>query len=146
LYPDETGEIVIKIKNAGNLATHNSIVKLELNAPLTIAGGSSLSSLIGQSQPGLYFVGTLNPGNVATAKFRVSVDKDAGAGFYPVTIKIEYYDDGGYLHTSNPIVASVEVKEKPLITLPIAIAIFLALIALILAVRFVKEKKKQGKA
>ena len=146
LYPDETGEIVIKIKNAGNLATHNSIVKLELNAPLTIAGGSSLSSLIGQSQPGLYFVGTLNPRDVATAKFRVSVDKDAGAGFYPVTIKIEYYDDGGYLHTSNPIVASVEVKEKPLITLPIAIAIFLALIALILAVRFVKEKKKQGKA
>jgi len=144
LYPDETGDVTIKIKNAGNLAIHNAVVKLELSSPLTIAGGSALSSLVGQSQPGLYFIGTLKPDEVAIAKFRVDVDKDAGAGNYPVTIKIDYYDDEGYLHTSNPIIASVEVKEKPLITLPIAIAILLALIAIILATRFVRKKRKQG--
>lgn len=141
LYPDETGDVVVKIKNAGNLAIHNAVVKLELSSPLTIAGGSSLSSLVGQSQPGLCFIGTLKPQDVATAKFRVDVDKGAGAGNYPVTIKIEYYDDEGYLHTSNPIIASVEVKEKPLITLPIAAAILLAIVALILAVRFARKKK-----
>jgi len=148
LYPDETGDVVVKIKNTGNLAIHNAVVKLELSAPLTIAGGSSLSSLIGQSQPGLYFIGILKSQDVATAKFKVDVDKDTGAGNYPVTIRIEYYDDEGYLHTSNPITASVEVKEKPLITPLLAIVILLAIVALILAGRFVRKKRmssKQGK-
>jgi len=145
LHPDETGEVIVKVRNSGSLTVYNAVVKLELNPPLTIAGGSSLSSLIGQTQPGLYFIGTLNPGDIAIAKFRVDVDKDAGAGFYPVNIIVEYYDEDGYKHESSPITASVEVKEKPLITLLTATAITLAVIGLITAGKFLKRRFKHGK-
>ena len=143
LYPDATGDVIVKIKNAGNLAIYNAVVKLELSAPLTIAGGSSLSSLVGKAQPGLYFIGTLKPKEVATAKFRVDVGKDAGAGSYPVTITVEYYDSEGYMHTSNPITASIEVKEKPIITPLMAVAILLTLIALVVSIKFAKERIKR---
>lgn len=145
LYPDETGDVIVKIRNAGSLTVHNAVVKLELNPPLTIAGGSSLSSLIGVTQPGLYFVGTIKPGDIALARFKVHVDKDAGAGFYPVNVIVEYYDDEGYKHTSSPITASVEVKKKPLITPLIATAIALAVIGLIIAGRFAKGRLKREK-
>ncbi len=145
LHPDETGDVIVEIRNAGSLTVRNAVVKLELNPPLTIAGGSSLSSLIGQTQPGLYFIGTLKPNQTAVAKFKVDVDKDAGAGFYPVNIVVEYYDDEGYRHTSSPITASVEVKEKPLMTPLMVTAIALAVVGLAIAGRFARRRVKRGK-
>ena len=141
LHPDETGDVIVKIKNAGNLTIHNGIVELDVSTPLTIAGVSSLSSIIGKPQPGLYFIGTLKPQEVATAKFKVDVSKDAGAGYYPVTIRIKYYDNEGYVHLSNPITLSVEVKEKPLITGVMAIAIILASVAVVAAAKFARKRK-----
>lgn len=145
LYPDETGDVIVKIRNAGSLTVRNAVIKLELNPPLTIAGGSSLSSLIGQTQPGLYFIGTLTPNQTAVAKFKVDVDKDAGAGLYPVNIIVEYYDDEGYKHISSSITASVEVKEKPLITPLMATAIAVTVIGLAIAGRFARRRVKRGK-
>ncbi len=142
LYPDETGNVEVVVKNIGSLTVYNAVVKLELNPPLTIAGGSSLSSLIGKSQPGLYFIGTLKPNQTAVAKFRVDVGKDAGAGYYPVNIVIEYYDSQGYRHISSPITASVEVREKPLITPLMATSIALAMVGLAIAVAFVRRAKR----
>ena len=145
LYPDETGEVIVKIRNSGSLTAHNAVVELELNPPLTIAGGSSLSSLIGKAQPGLYFIGTLKPNQTALAKFRVHVDKDAGAGFYPVNVVVIYYDDEGYRHISSPITVSVEVKEKPLITPLMASAIIIASSGLALAAVFARRRIRREK-
>ncbi len=142
LYPDETGNVEVVVKNIGSLTVYNAVVELELSPPLTIAGGSSLSSLIGKSQPGLYFVGTLKPNQTAVAKFKVDVSKDAGAGYYPVNIVIEYYDSQGYRHVSSPITTSVEVREKPLITPLMATSIALAITGLAIAVAFVRRAKR----
>ncbi len=142
LYPDETGNVEVVVKNIGSLTVYNAVVELELSPPLTIAGGSSLSSLIGKSQPGLYFVGTLKPNQTAVAKFKVDVSKDAGAGYYPVNIVIEYYDSQGYRHVSSPITASVEVREKPFITPLMATSIALAITGLAIAVAFVRRAKR----
>ena len=142
LYPGETGEVVVKIKNTGNLIIHNAVVELEVSTPLTIAGSSSLSGLIGRSQPGLYFIGTLKPNEVSIAKFKIDVDKDAGTGYYPATVKIKYDDEEGYTHESNPITVSLEVKEKPLLN-PITItATVLIVIAVIAGFRFVRRRVK----
>ncbi len=141
LYPDSTDEIRVKIKNIGDMTIYNGVAELTVSPPLTIAGGSSISSLIGVSQPGLYFMGTLKPNDVAVAKFRIDVDKDAGAGFYPVTIRIKYDDEEGYTHESSPITASVEVKEKSIVNpLTVSVAI-LVLIAVIAGVKFAKRRK-----
>ncbi len=141
LYPDETGRVAVEVKNAGSLTIHNAVVELEVSTPLTIAGGSSLSGLIGRPQPGLYFVGTLKPGEVAVAKFRVDVDKDAGAGYYPATVRIKYDDEEGYSHESNPVTVSLEVKEKPLLNPVTATAAILIAVAIVAGAKFAKGKR-----
>ncbi|WP_457550444.1 COG1361 S-layer family protein [Archaeoglobus sp.] len=142
LYPDETGDVVVEIRNIGNVTIHNGVVELYVSTPLTIAGGSALSGLIGKAQPGLYFIGTLRPNDVAIAKFRVDVDKDAGAGYYPAIVKIRYDDDEGYTHESNPITVSLEVREKPILN-PVTIsATILIALAVFVSIRFVKRRAK----
>jgi len=142
LYPDETGDVIVKIKNTGNMVIHNAVVELEVSTPLTIAGGSSLSGLIGKAQPGLYFIGTLKPNEIAVAKFRIDVDKDAGAGYYPAIVKVKYDDDEGYTHESNPITVSLEVREKPLLNPVTITATVLIAIAVIAGFRFARRRAK----
>jgi|GEM_PF-454624 hypothetical protein len=142
LYPDSTGYITVKIRNSGTMEVENAVLKLELSPPLSIAGGSAIGSIIGQSQPGTYFIGKLKPGDTAIAKFRVEVDKNAGEGMFPVKVQLQYRDGQGYMHTSEEITTSVEVKEKPAITPLIAGALVLAVIALIIAARFARKRRK----
>jgi len=143
LYPDSTGEVVIRLKNSGS-TLYNTVVMLEVSPPLTIAGGSSLGSLVGQSQPGMYFVGTLEPDSIATVKFRVKVDKDAGAGSYPANLKLSYYDAEGYQHETNDFPIALEVKEKALITPVLSAAVALGLIALIIAAAIVRRARRKS--
>ncbi len=112
LMPDSTGEVVIKLKNAGN-EIYNAVVMLEVSPPLSIAGMGTFGGMLGQSKPGEYFVGTVKPGETVTVKFRIDVDKDAGEGSYPASIRVKYYDESNYEHTSNSIVISLEVKPSP---------------------------------
>ncbi len=142
LYPDETGDVIVKVRNIGNITIHNGVVELEVSTPLTIAGGSSLSGLIGKSQPGLYFIGTLKPNEIAVAKFRIDVDKDAGAGYYPAIVKVKYDDDEGYTHESNPITVSLEVREKPLLNPVTITATVLIAIAVVAGFRFARRRAK----
>ncbi|NHW22944.1 MAG: hypothetical protein HA489_01610 [Archaeoglobales archaeon] len=142
LYPDSTGEVAVKLKNSGGAAARNAVVELQVLPPLTVAGVSSIASMIGQSQPGVYFVGTINPGEVVVAKFRIEVSKDAGAGFYPATITVSFDDEGGYKQKSNPITASIEVKERPILNAVTITALVLVLIALFAIVRFARKRRK----
>ncbi len=139
LYPDSTGEVIIEIKNSGNAEIYNAVVILEVSTPLSIAGAGAMSSFLGQSQPGEYFVGTLKPGDTAVAKFRVTVDKDAGEGSYPASVKVRYQDENGYEHSSNSIVVSLEVKKaQPYV---LYAALVLAAIAIVVAGSFVRKKR-----
>ncbi|MEM0203672.1 MAG: hypothetical protein QXO16_07500 [Archaeoglobaceae archaeon] len=142
LYPDSTGEIAVKIKNSGNAVAKNAVVEVQLSPPLSVAGVSSIASMIGSSQPGLYFVGTMNPGDVVVAKFRIEASKDAGVGFYPATIALSFEDEDGYKQKSNPITVSIEVKERPLLNLVTITTSILVFIAIIAIARFARKRKK----
>lgn len=146
LYPDSSGYIVAKFRNAGSMEVYNTVVELTVSSPLSVSGGSVIGGMIGQSQPGTYFIGTMKPGDEAVAKFRVDIDKDAGVGNYPLSFRISYYDEEGYSYSTNSIVASAEVKEKPAITPLLAGAILLALVALVVAGRIVRKKRKESKS
>ena len=141
LRPDATGDVFIELKNSGNAEIYNAVVMLEVSPPLTIAGTSALGGMIGQSQPGEYFVGTVKPGDVVKVRFRVDVDKDAGEGSYPASLKIKYHDERGYEHMSNSIVISLEVKPSPPYILYSAIII--AAIGLVIAATIVRRRRKQ---
>ncbi|WP_202320518.1 COG1361 S-layer family protein [Archaeoglobus neptunius] len=143
LHPDSTGDVFIEIKNSGNAEIYNAVVMLEVSAPLSVAGTSSLGSMIGQAQPGKYFVGTMKPGDVAKVRFRVDVDKDAGEGSYPASVKIVYYDENGYKHTTNSIVISLDVKpSKPYVLI---FAVILAIVGLAIAGSFVRKRRSMNK-
>ncbi len=144
LYPDETGTVKVTVVNAGRTPVYNAVVELSISPPLSIAGESAIGSMIGVSTPGTYFVGTLKPGQSATASFRIKVDKHAGAGNYPANVRIMYYDSNGYQHLSNSITVSVEVKNKPLLTPLTASALIFTVIGIIVAVRYARKRKKGG--
>jgi len=141
LKPDSTGDVVVELKNAGNAEIYNAVVMLEVSPPLSIAGTGTFGGMLGESQPGEYFVGTVKPGDVVTARFRVDVDKDAGEGSYPASIKVKYYDESNYEHTSNSIVVSLEVKPSPPYILYAAICI--AAIGFIIGAAIVRKRRKQ---
>ncbi len=141
LYPDSTGDVVVEIRNAGNETVYNAVVMLEVSQPLSIAGSSSIASFIGKEQIGTFFVGTLKPNEIGVAKFKVTVNKKAGAGFYPISVRIKYYDKEGYAYMSDSLTASVEVREKPLLTPLTVLAIALASIGIGMAVKFARRKK-----
>ncbi len=143
LYPDETGTVKVTVVNAGRTPVYNAVVELSISPPLSIAGESAIGSMIGVSTPGTYFVGTLKPGQSATASFRIKVDKHAGAGNYPANVRIMYYDSNGYQHLSNSITVSVEVKNKPLLTPLTASALIFTIIGLIVAARYARSKRKK---
>ncbi len=140
MYPDSTGTVYVSVKNAGTSAVYNAVVLLYVQNPLSIAGTSELGGIIGQSQPGTYFIGTLRPGEVKVAKFRVKVDKHAIAGSYPATVKIKYYDSQGYSYTSDAITISVEVERTPLINPLTLTAITLAIIGIAIGVHFWRKR------
>lgn len=141
LYPDSTGDLTVKLKNSGGVAK-NAVVELKVLPPLSVAGVSSIASMIGQSQPGVYFVGTVNPGETVVAKFRIEVGKDTGPGFYPATITVSFEDENGYKKNSNPITASVEVKERPILSAVTITTSILILVAIFAILRFAKKRRK----
>ncbi|MEM2272490.1 MAG: hypothetical protein QXP56_07485 [Archaeoglobaceae archaeon] len=98
--------------------------------------------MIGVSQPGVYFVGTMNPGDTAVAKFRIEASKDAGIGFYPATITLGFENEDGYKQKSNPITVSIEVKERPLLNFVTITTLALISFAIIAIVRFARKRRK----
>lgn len=144
LYPDATGEVVVEFRNLGN-AISNAVAYLQVSAPFSPVGVSAIGSLVSQAQTANYFIGNVGQNDVAVAKFRVSVDKDAGEGSYPATFYISYYDENGYKHTSSTMTISLEVKKPA----PYALyaSILIASIGVILAITFARRRrhgKRQG--
>jgi len=141
LYPDSSNEIRVTFRNSGNYAK-NVVVELSVSPPLSISGAGSWSGLIGQSQSGVYFVGSVPAGEVAVANFKLKADKDAGSGYYPATLKIRYEDEEGYLKDSSPITISIAVRERPILNALTVTVIALFAIGIILTLKFAKRRKK----
>ncbi len=139
LHPDSAGEVVLKIENAGSMSVYNAVAVLEVSTPLSVVGGSMIGSMLGEPQSAMYFIGTLKPGDVAEAKFRIDVSKDASEGSYPAALKLKYYDESGYEHESNSIVVPLEVTAAP--PYYIVAAAIIALFAVAAAVKFIRSRK-----
>ena len=143
LVPDETGNVIIKFRNSGSETLHDAVLELDLSPPLHPAGVSSLLGITGKPQPSLYYLGTLKPGEEAVARFRIDVDKDAGSGLYPATLRVRYYDANGYQHISTPITVSIKVGEKQILS-SVAIAAFAMIsLAVIASAIFVRKRRKR---
>lgn len=142
LTPDETRSLELTVLNSGNKTMYDAVLELDLSPPLHPAGSSSLMGITGKPQPSYYYLGTLAPGQQAVAKFRVEVDKDAGKGDYPISVRVRYDDEEGYVHLTYPVTASVKVVERPVFTPVVLVATVMVAAAIILSAVFYRKRAR----
>jgi hypothetical protein len=102
LRANSEGLVEITYKNTGEEMAKNAVARISVIEPL--------SSLDDQA-----FLGTLAPGQKATAVFKVKVDENAILKPYEINNKIKYTNTRGKTEVSDDIITSVMVEpELPL--------------------------------
>jgi|GEM_PF-1508890 len=99
MYVDSVGAVHVTVTNTGNTAVEGARFVMRDNAPFQPV--SRKSSL-----------GNLEPGESATASFRVEVSDRAVAQSYPVEGHVEYQDSFDETRTSNSVTDSVEIGSE----------------------------------
>ncbi|PWR73070.1 S-layer protein [Methanospirillum lacunae] len=79
-----SGFVTLTLKNSGNDSGFNAVAKLlrKDNSPVV-----PVDSTI--------YIGKIEPGTESTAKFKVSVSKDAEAQSYPLSVRVDYKNSDG---------------------------------------------------
>ncbi|MEM0202436.1 MAG: S-layer protein [Archaeoglobaceae archaeon] len=122
------GDIVVEIKNVGKKVARNAYAVVELpkqqqlqqqtttmtamTAMIPFAMTSLPSATTTTTAQPSYYIGDLAPKEVATAKFRVTLDVPTG-GVYPVKLKLVYTDEYGNIKESDTATFGIEVLSKP---------------------------------
>ncbi|MFQ6071360.1 MAG: COG1361 S-layer family protein [Methanosarcinales archaeon] len=87
----------ITFKNTGDRVAKDAVARISAVDPFSSTDDQS-------------FLGTLNPGQTAEAKFKISIDKDATPKTYGINCEIKYNDEQGDSQISDIMKAPVEVK------------------------------------
>lgn len=103
LWVNNEGLVEITYKNIGEETAKNAVARINVIEPL--------SSLDDQA-----FLGTLAPGQKATAVFKVKVDENAILKPYEINNKVKYTNTRGKTEVSEDIITSVMVEPAPPLT------------------------------
>ena len=101
LHVGHEGVVTLEIENTGYGTGYNTV------AHYYSAEGSPLASVDGTS-----FIGTFAPGQKETLTFKLKASSEAEAKEYPGGLMLEYFDDAGLAHTTDPRMFGVFVGEK----------------------------------
>jgi hypothetical protein len=130
LYPDKGGMLYVTYKNTGEEPAKDATVRLSASDPFSTTDDQA-------------FLGTLKPGDSATAAFNLAVDKAATPKSYSLDSQILYEDTEGHNQISDSVkidtqVLPAEKGKLPGFELGTGVA-FVALAACFITLR----KKKQ---
>ena len=130
LYPDKGGMLYVTYKNTGEEPAKDATVRLSASDPFSTTDDQA-------------FLGTLKPGDSATAAFNLAVDKTATPKPYSLDSQILYEDTEGHNQISDSVkidtqVLPAEKSKLPGFELGTGVA-FVALAACFIMLR----KKKQ---
>ncbi len=98
LYPGREDIIEIGLKNTGEEAAKDVIAVINPADPLSTTDDKS-------------FLGTMEPGSIATARFKIKADSKSMTKTYAVDIVLRYETPEGDITYSSTLQAPVEVKE-----------------------------------
>ena len=98
MYVDSIGSVAVTVTNTGERTAPNARAKLSPIEPFALVSTSAS-------------LGTLNPGESATARFKLEVSDRAIPQEYPLTVRIIHDDTYGNDVTSDPL--SVDVPVGP---------------------------------
>ena len=95
------GIITLEIENTGHGTGYNTVAHYYSaeNSPLIPVDGTA-------------FIGTFAPGQRETLPFKLRVSSNAEANAYPGGLMLEYVDESGIVHKTDPRMFGVQVGEK----------------------------------
>jgi len=113
--PGEVSEIELVVQNRGDLAAVDAVIALEPKGPFNLTeGGGEL--------------GTLEPGDRASARFKMAVDESAPPGQYPASCNLSYLS--GRTPRQKERAVLLEVKRNSYWGMAVGGAALLAVIGL----------------
>lgn len=105
LYPDKGGMLYVTYKNIGEEPAKDATVRLSAADPFSTTDDQA-------------FLGTLKPGDSATAAFNMAVDKSATPKPYSLDSEILYEDTEGHNQISDSVKINTEVLPAEKSKLP----------------------------
>ena len=98
LLPESSGILSITFRNTGEETASRTTARLRLSDPLSSTDYTA-------------FMGDMEPGYEAEARFNIDVDADATAKTYSIKTEIEYEDAEGKTRVSDTIYVPAPVRE-----------------------------------
>jgi hypothetical protein len=105
LVPGSTDMINIPIKNTSDETLFGAIARINIVDPFATAPFSTTDEAA--------FIGTLQPGEVGNAKFKLTVDSEAVPKAYTLEVQVKYQDSLDNSYISDAIYAPVTIQPPP---------------------------------
>ncbi|MCL2141838.1 MAG: hypothetical protein FWH46_03030 [Methanimicrococcus sp.] len=134
LSAGSSGMLYVTYKNSGEEPAKNAVVRLSTATPFSTTDDQS-------------HLGTVNPGETAVAKFRISVAKDTVVydKLYAINSEILYEDNYGHQTIAGPQKVEVTILEEPFFNTQTILILIAAAIILIAGGAYIVYKKRQSK-
>ncbi|MCS7130572.1 MAG: S-layer protein [Archaeoglobaceae archaeon] len=111
----EEAIVTFAIRNNGNAVVRDATARLIIVSPFSSTDDTA-------------FIGDLNPGEIAKAKFKLSVDRDATPKLYALNLEVKYRAENGEWVISKPSKAIIEV-EPPTANYTVYLIVLVLLLA-----------------
>ncbi len=137
LTPGTETIIEIPIMNTSGHEVKDAIARINVVDPFSTAPLSTTDDTA--------YVGTLQPGDTGTARFKISVDADAVPKAYTLEVQVKYTDSLGNSYISDPITSVITVQPPSGIPVTTIVLIALAVVVLLGIILYrVRRSKKPG--
>ena len=135
LTPGSERVITIPIVNAGDYEAKDAVAKINIVNPFATAPFSTTDDTA--------YVGTLQPGESGSAKFRISVDADAVPKPYILEVEVQYWDSLGNSYTSDTVRATVTVQQPSGLSTTAIVLISLAGVVVVVVLLSVMRRRRK---
>lgn len=137
LTPGSEKVITIPIVNAGAYEAKDAVARINIVNPFATAPFSTTDDTA--------YIGTLQPGESGSARFRISVDADAVPKPYILEVEVQYWDSLGNSYTSDTVRATVTVQQPSGLSTMTIILISLAVVAFVVVLfNVVRRRRKRA--
>jgi len=137
LTPGSERVITIPIVNAGDYEAQDAVARINIVNPFAAAPFSTTDDTA--------YIGTLEPGESASARFRLNVDSDALAKPYVLEVQVQYWDTLGNSYTSDTMRATVTVQQPSGLSTTAIVLISLAGVVVIVVLLNVVRRRRRRK-
>jgi hypothetical protein len=138
LTPGSERVITIPIVNAGDYEAKDAVARINIVNPFATAPFSTTDDTA--------YIGTLQPGESGSAKFRISVDADAVPKPYILEVEVTYWDSLGNSYTSDTMRATVTVQQPSGLSTMAIILISVAVVAFVVVLLNVVRRRRRKRA